>query len=64
MSDGDDGTGKSIALSHVIHLCAQLKWLVLHVPSGKIISEYLTKDDSLCCYEGGLFHQSNNIQII
>jgi len=30
---GDDGTGKSIALSHVIHLCAQLKWLILHVPS-------------------------------
>lgn len=33
-TDGDDGTGKSIALSHVIHLCAQLNWLIIHVPSG------------------------------
>eukprot|EP00112_Aurelia_sp_Birch-Aquarium-sp1_P006173 Seg1688.4 transcript_id=Seg1688.4/GoldUCD/mRNA.D3Y31 product="28S ribosomal protein S29 mitochondrial" pseudo=true protein_id=Seg1688.4/GoldUCD/D3Y31 len=30
---GDDGTGKSIALSHMIHLCANLNWLILHLPS-------------------------------
>eukprot|EP00794_Sanderia_malayensis_P009686 gene9686-10674_t len=31
--DGDDGTGKSITLCHVIHYCSCAKWLIIHVPS-------------------------------
>ncbi|XP_065059706.1 small ribosomal subunit protein mS29-like [Rhopilema esculentum] len=30
---GDDGTGKSIGLCHLIHMCAHMKWLILHLPS-------------------------------
>ena len=35
VSAGDDGSGKTLALSQVVWYCAKTNWICVHVPSGQ-----------------------------
>lgn len=35
--DGEDGTGKSMTMAHLLHYAFEEKYLLVHVPWGKVI---------------------------
>lgn len=51
---GEDGSGKSIALSHVILYCAYAKWLILHIPKVHEIANSKSPTEASTWREGRL----------
>jgi hypothetical protein len=40
ISDGQDGCGKTMTLSHILHYCYLKEWLILLLPSGEYMIQF------------------------